>query len=177
VHTVARELLGWTFLVAGVGGTIVEVEAYAPGDPASHSYVGRTVRNATMFGSPGRMYVYRSYGIHWCANFVCEPEGIGAAVLLRALEPTAGIEEMRRRRTSEDTLLLCAGPGRLTQALGLTGEHDGLRLDRAPFRLVPPLEPVEVVTGRRVGISRASDVPWRYASKGSQYVSRPRPRE
>lgn len=177
MHTVARELVGWTFLVNGVGGTIVEVEAYAPDDPASHSYGGRTVRNAAMFGSPGCLYVYRSYGIHWCANIVCEPEGIGAAVLLRALEPTAGIEEMRRRRASDDQLLLCAGPGRLTQALGLTGEHDGLRLDRAPFQLVPPGRPVDVVTGRRIGISRAADLPWRYAAKDSPYVSRPRPRE
>jgi DNA-3-methyladenine glycosylase len=160
----------------GVGGTIVEVEAYAPDDPASHAYGGRTVRNAAMFGPPGRLYVYRSYGIHWCANIVCEPEGIGAAVLLRALEPTAGIDEMRQRRASDDPFLLCAGPGRLTQALGLTGEHDGMRLDRAPFRLVPPAGPVDVVAGRRVGISRAADLPWRYASRGSAYVSRPRPR-
>jgi DNA-3-methyladenine glycosylase len=176
VHRVARELVGWTFLVDGVGGTIVETEAYAPNDPASHSFRGRTGRNSAMFGEPGRMYVYRSYGIHWCANLVCQREGIGAAVLLRALEPTRGVDEMRRRRDVEDPLLLCSGPGRLTQALALTGEHDGLRLDRVPFRLLPPSEPVDVVASPRVGISRASELPWRYSLRGSVFVSRPRPR-
>lgn len=154
---------------------IVEAEAYAPDDPASHSYSGRTRRNVTMFGPPARLYVYRSYGIHWCANMVCANEGVGAAVLLRAIEPTHGLDRMRIRRRLDDHMLLCAGPGRLAQALGLTGDHDGLRLDRPPFELVRG-SPVEVVAGRRVGITRGLDRPWRYALSGSSYVSRPRPR-
>jgi DNA-3-methyladenine glycosylase len=162
--------------VNGVGGTLVEVEAYAPNDPASHSYRGRTSRNAAMFGPPGTLYVYRSYGIHWCANVVCREEGTGAAVLLRALEPTHGLDVMRMRRGLEDDALLCSGPGRLTQALGISGSHDGLRLDIPPFRLVAAIEPPEFVTGPRVGISRASEEPWRYAVRGSRFVSRPRPR-
>jgi DNA-3-methyladenine glycosylase len=173
---VARALIGCTLLVDGVGGVIVETEAYAPGDAASHSYRGRTARNATMFGPPGRLYVYRSYGIHWCANVVCEADGVGAAVLLRALEPTAGLDAMRRRRGVAETRLLCAGPGRLTQALGLTGAHDGLALDAAPFSLLPSSEEPEIVAGPRVGISSATDLPWRYALTGSTYVSLPRPR-
>ncbi|HET6624043.1 MAG TPA: DNA-3-methyladenine glycosylase, partial [Gaiellaceae bacterium] len=136
VPTVARQLVGATLLVDGVGGIVVETEAYAPDDPASHSYSGRTRRNAAMFGPAGHLYVYRSYGIHWCANAVCEADGVGAAVLLRALEPTAGIERMRERRGLEDVRLLCAGPGRLTEALGITGAHDGLPLDGPPFELV-----------------------------------------
>lgn len=176
VHESARALVGWTLLVDGVGGTIVEVEAYAPGDPASHSFPGQTRRNATMFGPPGHLYVYRSYGIHWCANIVCADEGVGAAVLLRALEPTTGIDRMAERRGRDDLLSLCSGPGRLTQALGITGEHDGLSLDRPPLELVRPMAPVSVVTGPRVGITRASDLPWRYTLTGSAYVSRPRPR-
>jgi DNA-3-methyladenine glycosylase len=176
VHEAARALVGWTFLVDGVGGTIVEVEAYAPGDAASHSFPGLTRRNATMFGPPGRLYVYRSYGVHWCANVVCADEGVGAAVLLRALEPTTGIGRMTARRGLEDPLLLCSGPGRLTQALGVTGDHDGFQLDRPPFHLVPPVAPVSVVTGPRVGITRASELPWRYTLRGSTFVSRPRPR-
>ncbi len=132
---VARELVGWTLRVDGVGGMIVETEAYAPEDPASHSYGGMRPRNATMFGPGGRLYVYRSYGIHWCANVVCAPEGIGAAVLLRALEPTAGLEAMRERRGVEDPRLLASGPGRLTQALGISGAHDGLELSQPPFEL------------------------------------------
>jgi DNA-3-methyladenine glycosylase len=173
---VARALVGCTLLVDGVGGVIVETEAYAPDDAASHSYRGRTPRNAAMFGPPGHLYVYRSYGIHWCANVVCEPEGVGAAVLLRALEPTTGTREMRNRRGVDDPLLLCSGPGRLAQALGITGEHDGMSLDRKPFRLVGPRSPVAVVTGPRIGISSAKDAPWRHALEGSAYVSPPRPR-
>jgi DNA-3-methyladenine glycosylase len=176
VHEAARALVGWTLLVDGVGGTIVEVEAYAPDDPASHSHRGQTVRNATMFGPPGRLYVYRSYGVHWCANVVCDAEGVGAAVLLRALEPTAGLDVMRARRGLDDPLLLCSGPGRLTQALGITGAHDGLPLDRPPFRLRPPKMPVDVVAGPRVGISLAGDLPWRYTLPGSSFASLPRPR-
>lgn len=173
VHEAARALIGWTLLVDGVGGVIVETEAYAADDPASHSFPGRTRRNATMFGPPGRLYVYRSYGLHWCANVVCEPEGTGAAVLLRALEPTHGVEEMRRRRGLDDARLLCAGPGRLSQALGITLEQDGLPLDRPPFRLLQPSAPTEVATAVRVGISKARERPWRYAFTGSPYVSRP----
>jgi DNA-3-methyladenine glycosylase len=176
VHEAARALVGWTFLANGVGGRIVEVEAYAPDDPASHSYRGETHRNAAMFGPPGRLYVYRSYGVHWCANVVCGEEGLGAAVLLRALEPTHGVEFMRARRGLEDELRLCSGPGRLTQALGISGEHDGLPLDRPPFELAPPAERLDVVTGPRVGISQAAGHPWRYSLRGSSFVSRPRPR-
>ena len=154
---------------------IVETEAYAPDDPASHSFAGRTRRNATMFGPPARLYVYRSYGIHWCANVVCADEDIGAAVLLRALEPTHGLEQMQARRRLEDPELLCAGPGRLAQALGLTGEHDGFPLDRSPVHLSPGT-PAEVVAGPRVGITHGVERPWRYALSGSSYVSRPRPR-
>ncbi|HET8967942.1 MAG TPA: DNA-3-methyladenine glycosylase, partial [Gaiellaceae bacterium] len=135
---VARELVGWTFLVDGVGGVVVETEAYEPSDPASHSFGGRKTRNATMFGPPGRLYVYRSYGIHWCANVVCGEEGVGAAVLVRALEPTAGLDVMRARRGLDDVRLLAAGPGRLTQALGVTGAHDGRDVLAPPFVLRPP---------------------------------------
>ena len=177
VHDVARALVGCTFLVNGVGGVIVETEAYAPGDAASHSFRGETARNAAMFGPPGRLYVYRSYGIHWCANVVCEPAGTGAAALLRALEPTAGREVMAARRGVADPLLLCSGPGRLTQALGITGEHDGLTLDGPPFTLLSrTAPPPNIISGPRVGISNATDLPWRYALAGSRFVSRPRPR-
>jgi DNA-3-methyladenine glycosylase len=176
VREVAPGLLGATLLVDGVGGRIVEVEAYALDDPASHSYRGRTSRNAAMFGPPGTLYVYRSYGIHWCANVVCGEEGTGAAVLLRALEPTHGLDVMRARRGLDDDAFLCSGPGRLTQALGISSPHDGLRLDGPPFALVPADEPPEHVTAPRVGITRATDLPWRYAVRGSGFVSRPRPR-
>jgi DNA-3-methyladenine glycosylase len=175
VHEVAPELIGTTLLVNGVGGVIVEVEAYAPDDPASHSYRGPTRANASMFGPPGHLYVYRSYGIHWCANVVCDIEGIGAAVLLRALEPTARVDQMRSRRGVAELLRLCSGPGRLTQALGVSGEQDGLPLDRWPIRLLPADGPVAVDVGPRVGISRAAHLPWRYALKDSAFVSRSRP--
>ena len=155
---------------------IVETEAYAPDDPASHSFAGRTARNATMFGPAGRLYVYRSYGVHWCANVVCGDEGVGAAVLLRALEPTSGIELMRARRGVEDPRLLASGPGRLTQALGLTGAHDGADIARPPFELVPPARPAEVIASPRVGITRAIEEEWRFSLAGSSFVSRPRPR-
>jgi DNA-3-methyladenine glycosylase len=167
--------VGATFLVDGVGGVIVETEAYARDDPASHSYGGPTRRNAAMFGPPGHLYVYRSYGIHWCANVVCEREGAGAAVLLRALEPTVGLERMRERRELEPVALLCSGPGRLAQALGITGEHDRHPLDRPPFRVLPRPGPAAVVTTTRVGISRAGELPWRYVLAGSSFPSR-RPR-
>ena len=172
VHAVAPELVGATLLVDGVGGPIVEVEAYDGEDPASHGFRGPTPRNASMFGRPGHAYVYRSYGIHWCLNLVCEEEGRAAAVLLRALEPTEGIERMRERRGLEDPRLLCAGPGRLCQALGVTREHDGLALDQPPFELHARVEPVPVATGPRIGISVAGDVPWRYGLAGSPWLSR-----
>jgi DNA-3-methyladenine glycosylase len=173
VHDVAEELIGATFLVEGVGGKIVEVEAYHHEDPAAHGYGGRTARNASMFGPPGHAYVYRSYGIHWCVNFVCEAEEVADAVLIRALEPTHDLETMRQRRGLEEDRLLCRGPGRLCQALGVTGEHDGLPLDRPPFRLEPRTERAELVRGPRVGITRAADRPWRYGLAGSRYLSRP----
>jgi DNA-3-methyladenine glycosylase len=172
VHEVAPELIGATLLVDGVGGRVVEVEAYDHEDPASHGYRGRTARNASMFGPPGHAYVYRSYGIHWCLNLVCEAAGVANAILVRALEPTQGLEAMRRRRGLEDPRLLCSGPGRLCQALGITREHDGLPLDRPPFELFGREGPVEVVAGPRVGITRAADLPWRYAEAGSRFVSR-----
>jgi DNA-3-methyladenine glycosylase len=169
--------VGATFLVGGVGGVVVETEAYAPDDPASHSYRGRTTRNATMFGPAGHLYVYRSYGVHWCANVVCGEEGLGAAVLLRALEPTDGVDDMRARRGTDDIELLCSGPGRLCQALDITGEHDGLPLDREPLGLYAGSEAAaEVLVSPRVGITRAQDRPWRYSLRSSPFVSRPRPR-
>jgi DNA-3-methyladenine glycosylase len=172
VHEVAPALIGVTLLVDGVGGRIVEVEAYDHEDPASHGYRGRTDRNASMFGPPGRAYVYRSYGIHWCLNLVCEGEGIANAVLVRALEPTHGLEAMAERRGLDDPRLLCSGPGRLGQALAVTREHDGLRLDRPPFELLARDREVEVVSGPRIGITRAADLPWRYAEAGSRFLSR-----
>jgi DNA-3-methyladenine glycosylase len=173
VHEVAPALIGVTLLVDGVGGRIVEVEAYDREDPASHGYRGLTERNASMFGPPGRAYVYRSYGIHWCLNLVCESEGVPNAVLVRALEPTHGLEAMRERRGLDDPRLLCSGPGRLCQALAVTREHDGLPLDRAPFELLAPDGPAEVVSGTRIGISRAAELPWRYGEAGSRFLSRP----
>lgn len=176
VHEVAPELLGVALLVDGVGGPIVEVEAYDHEDPAAHGFRGRTERNASMFGPPGFAYVYRSYGIHWCLNFVCEDEGVASAVLVRALEPAAGLETMRGRRGVASDRLLSAGPGRLCQALGITRQHDGLPLDAPPFELVLPDERPPVVTGPRIGIRRAADRPWRYGVAGSRLVSRPFPR-
>jgi DNA-3-methyladenine glycosylase len=172
VHDVAPELVGATLLVDGVGGTIVEVEAYDHEDPAAHGYRGSTARNASMFGPPGHAYVYRSYGIHWCANLVCEDEGVASAVLLRALEPTHGLDEMRARRDLDDPRLLCSGPGRLCQALGITREHDGLALDEPPFELHERTSAPEIVTGPRVGITRAAELPWRYGLANSRYFSR-----
>jgi DNA-3-methyladenine glycosylase len=173
VNVVARELVGATLLVDGAGGVIVEVEAYDHDDPAAHGFSGRTERNASMFGPPGRAYVYRSYGIHLCLNLVCGAEGVPAAVLVRALEPTVGLERMRQRRGLDDVRLLCSGPGRLCHALGVTREHDGLRLDRPPFELHPPAQRVEVEADRRIGITRAAELPWRYVLRGSRFLSRP----
>jgi DNA-3-methyladenine glycosylase len=173
VHKVAPELIGATLLVNGVGGRIVEVEAYHHTDPAAHSYIGRTERNAVMFGPPGYAYVYRSYGIHWCLNFVCEAEGSASAVLIRALEPTQGLPAMRRRRGVSDVRALCSGPGKLAQALGVTVRHNGLPLDRAPFELRARAGKPQIVAGPRIGISKAVEEPWRYGLKGSPYLSKP----
>jgi DNA-3-methyladenine glycosylase len=173
VHEVAPELIGVTLLVDGVGGPIVEVEAYDSEDPAAHGFRGQTLRNASMFGPPGHAYVYRSYGIHWCLNLVCEDAGSAAAVLIRALEPQHGLDVMRERRGLDDPRLLCAGPGRLCQALGVTREHDGLPLDEPPFELRAGEGGVEVVAGPRIGISVAAEAPWRYGAAGSPYLSRP----
>ena len=172
VHELAPELVGCTLLVDGVGGRLVEVEAYAADDAASHSFRGPTPRNRTMFGPSGHAYVYRSYGVHWCLNLVCGSEGRAEAVLVRALEPTSGVERMRDRRKLDSERLLCAGPGRLCQALGVTGAHDGLPLDRPPFELRAAEQAVEVARGRRVGITRATELPWRYGLAGSRFVSR-----
>jgi DNA-3-methyladenine glycosylase len=170
VHVVAPELIGATLLHDSVGGVIVEVEAYDHEDPAAHSFRGETPRNRSMFGPPGHAYVYRSYGIHWCVNFVCENAG---AVLIRALEPASGLDIMRARRGVENDRLLCAGPGRLCQALGITGEHDGLALDRKPFELVEREAAPEIVSSTRIGITKAADRPWRYGLADSRFLSRP----
>ena len=172
MHDVAPELIGVTLLVNGVGGRIVEVEAYDNEDPASHGYRGRTQRNAAMFGPPAHAYVYRSYGIHWCLNLVCEEEGVASAALIRAVEPTHGLDEMRVRRGLDDPRLLCSGPGRLCRALGITSELDARPLDRPPFELRPREGPVEILALPRVGITRAADLPWRYAEAASRFVSR-----
>jgi DNA-3-methyladenine glycosylase len=172
VHEVAPDLVGVTLLVDGVGGPIVEVEAYDHEDPAAHGYGGRTARNASMFGPPGHAYVYRSYGIHWCLNFVCEQEGSASAVLIRALEPRAGLEAMRERRGLDDERLLCAGPGRLCEALRVTREHDRRPLDRPPFELFAREEKPEIAVGPRVGITKAVEQPWRYGLAGSRFLSR-----
>lgn len=173
VLSAAPELIGATFVVNGVGGRIVEVEAYHHTDPAAHSYRGPTERNAVMFGPAGVAYVYRSYGIHWCLNFVCEAEGSASAVLIRALEPLAGIAAMRRRRGVADERALCSGPGKLCQALGVTIKHNGLTLDRAPFELRARKETPEIVVGVRIGITKAIEHPWRFGLKGSRFLSKP----
>jgi DNA-3-methyladenine glycosylase len=173
VHEVAPDLVGATLLFGGIGGRIVEVEAYHHTDPAAHSFRGLTARNAVMFGPPGFTYVYRSYGIHWCLNFVCEPKGSASAVLIRALEPTAGIPTMRRRRGIAEERLLCSGPGRLCEALGITDAHNGLALDRPPFAVFARTDAAEVIAGPRIGITKAIEQPWRYVLKGSRFLSKP----
>jgi DNA-3-methyladenine glycosylase len=173
VHEVAPDLIGTTLLVDGVGGIIVEVEAYHHTEPAAHSYRGPTARNAVMFGPAGFAYVYRSYGIHWCVNFVCEKAGSASAVLIRALEPTHGIAAMRRRRHLHDERSLCSGPGKLTEALGITHAHNGLALDAPPIALYARSAKPEVVAGVRIGLTKAVDLPWRYGLKGSKFLSKP----
>jgi DNA-3-methyladenine glycosylase len=173
VHEVAPDLIGATLLVDGVGGTIVEVEAYHHTDPAAHSYIGMTPRNAVMFGPPGFLYVYRSYGIHWCMNFVCEEAGSASAILIRALEPVEGIAAMQRRRGRKETRDLCSGPGKVCEALGVAIRHNGLPLDRPPFELRARTSQPPIVTGPRIGITKAVDNPWRYGLAGSPFLSKP----
>ena len=177
-HEVAPQLIGVTLLVNGVGGRIVETEAYDREEPASHCFIGETPRNFAMFGPPGRSYVYQSHGLHWCLNFVCREPGHGAGVLIRALEPLAdahGLAAMRARRQLEDERLLCAGPGRLCQALGVTRQHNNLPLSEAPFLLLPrdPAREVAMLAGPRIGISKAVDLPWRFVEAGSRFLSKP----
>jgi DNA-3-methyladenine glycosylase len=173
VHQVAPDLIGATLLVDGVGGIIVEVEAYHHTDPAAHSYRGPTERNAVMFGPPGFIYVYRSYGIHWCVNLVCEKAGSASAVLIRALEPTRGIALMRRRRGVANARALCSGPGKLTEALGITHAHNGLALDEPPIALYARTAKPDIVAGVRIGITKAVELPWRYGLRGSKFLSKP----
>ena len=188
VHEVAPDLIGAHFLVDGVGGRIIEVEAYHHTDPASHSFRGMTPRNAAMFGPPGYIYVYRSYGIHWCVNIVCEDEGSASAVLIRALEPRHGVDLMQQRRGMDELRLLCAGPGRVCQALGITGADNGTRLNfkgktksktkdaSSRFIIRPRIHDVAIVSGTRIGISKAVDAPWRFGLHGSPYLSKPFPK-
>lgn len=173
---VAQALIGAVLLVDGVGGRIVETEAYDREDPASHAHSGPTQRNQAMFGPPGRAYVYRSYGIHWCLNFVCREEGHGAGVLIRAIEPLAGIAVMCERRGLHDVRLLCAGPGRVGQALAIQHAYNHHRLDSKPFEVHAAEKRHAVVVGPRIGISKAADVPWRFGLAGSPFLSRRFPR-
>ncbi|MFM2086679.1 MAG: hypothetical protein RLZZ237_1548 [Pseudomonadota bacterium] len=170
---VAQQLIGVTVLVDGVGGRIVETEAYDGLDPASHTFSGITPRNAAMFGPPAHAYVYRSYGIHWCLNFVCREPGHGAGVLIRAIEPVTGLETMRERRGVDDVRLLCSGPGKVCQALGVTHLQNRLDLNAPPFELLAREDEVAVLAGPRIGISKAMDLPWRFVQAGSRYLSKP----
>jgi DNA-3-methyladenine glycosylase len=178
VHAVARELIGCELLVDGVGGVIVETESYERDDPACHAYVGLTPRTATIFGPPGRTYVYLSYGIHSMLNFVCESDGTAAAVLIRALEPTHGLDAMRARRGRPEALELCSGPGKLTEALAIPLALNDASLAEPPFELRAPAagwRGVEVATGPRIGITKATELPWRFCAAGSPFLSRPLP--
>ncbi len=168
--TVAADLIGYELLHEGVGGLIVETEAYDRANPASHSFAGPTRRNASMFGPSGRAYVYRSYGLHWCFNIVCAP---GSAVLVRALEPTVGLDAMHERRSMTATRLLCSGPGRLCQALAITGAHDCCALEAFSFTLTARNGPMKVANGVRIGNTRVTDTPWRFVPAGSAFISRP----
>jgi DNA-3-methyladenine glycosylase len=177
VHTVARDLIGCTLTHGGCGGTIVETESYERDDPACHAYAGLTERTATLFGPPGRAYVYLSYGIHSLLNFVCEAEGDAAAVLIRAIEPSQGLDQMRERRGDRPDTDLCSGPGKLSEALAVGLDADGADLTTEPFELLAPVPgaAIEVLTGPRIGITKAVERPWRFCLAGSPYVSRPRP--
>jgi DNA-3-methyladenine glycosylase len=168
----AQQLLGWTLLIDGVGGVIVETEAYDADDPASHSFKGPTARNGAMFGPPGHAYVYLIYGLHWCLNFVCRDAGHGAAVLIRALEPTHGLAVMQQRRRTSKLTLLASGPGRVSQALGIDRSFDGLALDAPPFELLSPTAAVDMRSGPRIGITKAADLPWRFGVAGSPFLSK-----
>lgn len=172
-HEVAQQLIGTLLLIDGVGGRIVETEAYDQADPASHSFCGPTERNGAMFGAPGHAYVYRSHGLHWCLNVVCREAGHGAGVLIRAIEPLEGLDEMRRRRGVDDVRLLCAGPGRLCQALAVTRALNALALAAPPFSLAAAPGPVALLAGPRIGVSKAVAVPWRFGLAGSRFLSRP----
>lgn len=172
VTEAARALIGVRLTVDGVGGLIVETEAYERTDPASHAYRGPTLSNAAMFGPPGHAYVYRSYGIHWCLNLVCGPEA-GAAVLIRALEPTDGLEVMRARRGTENLRKLCAGPGSVCQALGITRALNGLPLDQPPFELLARAREYPIANGVRIGLTKGVETPWRFGLRGSPFLSRP----
>jgi DNA-3-methyladenine glycosylase len=176
VVDVARDLVGCVIRHGETAGVIVETEAYEAADPACHAYIGRTARNEVLFGPPGHAYVYLSYGIHSLLNFVTEPEGSASAVLIRALEPTTGIELMRQRRGRDEAAELCSGPGKLTEALGITIAHNALPLDRAPIALHARTEDVEVATGIRIGITKAVELPWRYGVRGSKFLSKPFPK-
>lgn len=178
VHDVARDLIGCTLRHAGAAGRIVEAESYHQVEPACHAYRGPTRRTRTLFGAPGFAYVYRSYGVHACLNAVAEEDGVGAAALIRALEPLAGVEPMRARRGVERAEDLCAGPGRLTQALGIGLELDGTPLCGGPIEILPPengARPPALVCGERIGITKAAELPWRFCDAGSRFVSRPWP--
>lgn len=174
-HRVAQQLIGTLVLIDGVGGRIVETEAYDREDPASHSFSGPTARNGAMFGPSGHAYVYRSYGIHWCLNFVCREEGHGAGVLIRAIEPMEGLAAMRARRGVDDLRQLCSGPGKLCQAMGVTHAHNALALAAPPFALGERTGRIALVAGPRIGISKALDVQWRFGLAGSRFLSRPFP--
>lgn len=173
VLDVARDLIGATLLMDGVGGIIVEVEAYDEADPASHSFAGPTPRNRMMFGPPGHAYVYKIYGIHYCLNFVCHP---GSAILIRALEPLEGLDRMMERRGGLTGKQLCSGPGKLAQALDIDLGHNGLALYRAPFALMAPDQTHDIASGPRIGITKGVDTPWRFVKAGSPFLSKPLPR-
>ncbi len=175
-EAVAADIIGCGLSFQGSGGIIVEAEAYGQQDPASHSFRGETPRSRAMFGPPGTIYVYLIHGLHWCLNLVAEGRGTGAAVLIRAIEPTHGLDAMRRRRGLEDDRLLCAGPGRLTQALGITGALNGLPLRSAGVHVGRRREQPQIARVPRIGISQATDLPWRMVARGSRFVSRPIPR-
>jgi DNA-3-methyladenine glycosylase len=167
--TVARDLLGCHFYVGNAGGRIAETEAYFPDDEASHAFRGPTPRNRAMFGRPGNVYIYRIYGMHWCLNFVCTP---GSAVLIRAVEPEIGLAEMIERRGTEVPTQLCSGPGKLCQALGIDIALNDRLLDREPF-LIARSTPADIVSGKRIGITKNAEAPWRFGILGSRYLSKP----